>query len=36
MDEKKKILLGEKDIMSKDNEDLFINLMEQDLEVVIL
>lgn len=26
MDEKKKILLGEKDIMSKDNEDLFINL----------
>ena len=26
MDEKKKILLGDKDIMSKDNEDLFINL----------
>ena len=26
MDEKKKILLGEKDIMSRDNEDLFINV----------
>lgn len=26
MDEKKKILLGEKDILSKNNEDLFINI----------
>lgn len=26
MDDKKKILLGEKDIISRDNEDLFINL----------
>ena len=26
MDDKKKILLGEKDIISKDNEDMFINL----------
>ena len=26
MEQKKKILLGEKDIMSKDNEDLFLNL----------
>ena len=26
MDDKKKILLGEKDIMSRENEDLFLNI----------